>query len=131
MGWLGRYLVKRATWVVLTAVVAALLVFVGAVEAAPRTGAGPAVAAPGVPCDGPDDPPGCDPEETPTPTPTPEPTPTPTPEPTPTPTPAPVVVILSDEDRDRLDLSQETMTAGVGLIVFLLTIVAVVTGLRR
>jgi len=69
----------------------------------------------------------------------PEPTPTPTATATATPTATPFdacggsacVVVLSDEDRSRLDSLNDNVLFGVGLLVFLGSIVAVTAGLRR
>lgn len=123
MVWLGRYLVKRAAWLALVALVGLLVGFAGDAWAAGEPGAAPVPPLPGVPCDGPDDPPGCDPEETPTP----EATPTPTP----TPAATPVPVVLAAEDRDRLDLITYAVVTIGGLLVVTTTVTALATGLRR
>lgn len=71
------------------------------------------------------------------------PTPTATPEPTATPSPDPIcdpycIVALSEDDRERLDAvlaqgedSSSNVAYGFGVLVFLVTVVLVVTGLRR
>jgi hypothetical protein len=71
-----------------------------------------------VPCDAPDDPPGCDPEEPPAPTPSPTPTPEPTPSPTPTPTPIASFELVA-ADRQRLDLLTFAVVFIGGLLVAL------------
>lgn len=129
--WLGRYLVKRAAWALVVALVGILLVWVGSADARGLPGPGPQGVALSVPCVGPDDPPGCDPEEpTPTPDPTPTPTPEPTPTPTPTPSPTPLVVVLSPADADRLDRLAVIGAAAATLLVFAAFVIAATTGLR-
>lgn len=110
MQWLGRYIVKRATWALLIAAVAALMAITGVKAgtlAEPRDSTtGPAIHCDGVTVD----------EGTET-CPDPTPTPTPTPTATPTPMPSPMVVTLSEADIARMENFANTIVLGIGLLI--------------
>lgn len=120
MLWLGRLVVRRAVWVVVGVLLLAALHAVGvrASDAAPAERPAAVVA---VVCIGADDPPGCDPDETPAPTST----------PAPTDSPGPVVVVLAADDRDAIDGLGRSLGFVVGLVSFFGGLLAVVVGLRR